>query len=464
MSHLLLGFDIQKSLKNQNFLNPGTKISFSSSNGSNRAESEILSIVPRNCLHSIIRIIHKFIKNTSLIHRIPITLDYCYELIFILCSNIQFNQQLLNYLRTEFDFINTNLKKIPVGKMRNCVEDQAESSSNYSSHYSIYTWILNLTCIELQSLISNRMKVNLKKLMTILIENNLINTSATSGVSSTLSKSVLQAQNLNATTSRILPTSNNNFDNLLYLNTSSYNNSNKTLNLTGQAVIGNKTTDFDTFSVNSFSLKPTTGGHQQHMEHYQSQTMLDLDYDFQNTENKCFELFKFLDFVQCAPDHLSLKFFDSQLIEKVIDTCKYTPDYLPFSNLTLYDLKKLRSILIYEIKDSAASMSISRHSLLDEIKYILKNVHDRNQFHLSFYAKKKYFEAFRLFTESLILLAPCEVFSLNQRYNFLVALIRRLLLTVKFFSSNFFHLKDFFNSKHWWNIPVIPFFPLIPLN
>lgn len=69
LSHLLLGFDINKSLKNQAFFNPGTKISYGnqSSNAANSAgsrshEAEFLSIVPRNCLHSIIRIINKFLK------------------------------------------------------------------------------------------------------------------------------------------------------------------------------------------------------------------------------------------------------------------------------------------------------------------------------------------------------------------------------------------------------------------
>ncbi len=402
LAHLLLGFDINKSLRNQTFLNAGTKISYVGGNSTGRNnETEILSIVPRNCLHSIIGIINKLLlKDSTLINRIAITIDYCYETLFILCSNVQYNQQLLSYLRNEFDFINNNLRKIPM------LNNMSQSGAESSSHYSIYTWILNLTCIELQSLIANRMKVNLKKLVQLLTEN--MNTNGIN--SATMAKLIMQQQQQNSNSTRIL--ANSNFDNLIYLNNTTVNNANNTKN------------EPDTFSMNSFDLKPqaaTTA----------MMSASDSDLPF---ENKIFELVKFMSFVQVTPEPLNLNYFDQQLVEKVIETCKCTPEFLPFANLQLYDLKKLRSILVYEIRDSAASVgSISRTNLLNEIKSILKNVYDRNQFHLSYFVKKKYFEAIRLLIESLVQLTPCEAFGLNQRYNFLVLLIKRLFQTVKIF-------------------------------
>ena len=409
LAHLLLGFDIQKSLRNQSFLNAGTKINYIgvggniiNNNSNNISQSdEILSIVPRNCLHSIVRIINKFLlKDLSLINRIPITIDYCYEVLFILCSNIQYNQQLLAYLRSEFDFINNNLRKIPLSGVY---------SAAGSSHYSIYTWILNLACIELQSLMANRMKVQLKKLVQILTENSSVSSLGSA-------RGATSQQQLPTNSNRILA-NNSNFDNLLYLN-STANNPTGFNTTTKNANNG----DLDTFSINSFDVKAD------------SQSMSSADADLL-VENKLFEIVRFMDFVQVAPDALNLNYFDGQLIEKVIESCKSTPEFLPLTSLQLYDLKKLRSILVYEIRDSAASVvSISRSHLLAEIKCILRNVYERNLFHLSFYVKKRYFEAIRLLVESLVTLAPCEVFALNQRFNFLIALTKRLFQMV---SNNF---------------------------
>jgi nuclear pore complex protein Nup205 len=407
LAHLLLGFDISKSLRNQTFLNAGTKISYASaaaaaaanSRNNDPAITEILSIVPRNCLHSIIGIINKLLlKDASLINRIAITIDYCYEILFILCSNVQYNQQLLSYLRAEFDFVNNNLRKVPM-----LTSGGAESSS----HYSIYTWVLSLTCLELQSLIANRIKVSLKKLVQLLTENAM--------TSVNLAKTLLQQHQTSLTTnSRVL--ANSNFDNLLYLN----NTSNATLMMSNL-----KSNEMDSFSVSSFEVKPLM------MASSSAAAAAGDSADCSQAENKIFELVRFMSFVQTTPDSLNLSYFDQQLVEKVIDTCKCTPEFLPFASLQLYDLKKLRSILVYEIRDSAASVgSISRVNLLNEIKSILKNVYDRNQFHLSYFVKKKYFEAIRLLIESLVQLTPCEVFGLSQRYNFLVSLIRRLFQTV----------------------------------
>lgn len=421
IAHLLLGFDINKPLKNQQFFNPGTKINYKKnySNGSkDMIESEILSIVPRNCLHSIIRILNKFLREPSLLNKMTNTIDSCYEILFILSSNFQFNHQLLDYLRNEFDFVNNNLKKIPLnltdvcgefnrlnrtgryreGFNRSLKESQnvinvnqenlnsslknfkadfsdANDQSNYSSFYSLYSWILNITCIEIQILIASRMKTHLKKLVQIIIENNLSN--------------VTFSKDLTSNNSKIF--SNSNFDSLIYLNNSTLNQSNRNKTLFGISENFETKPNFDI-------LNQTTNG------------------DF-SENNKIFCLLDFMNFSQITPEPLNLSFFDQQLIEKVINTCKYTPEFLSSTiNIQLYDLKKLRSIIFYEIKESG--INISRSNLLNELKYILQNVYERNQFQLSFIYKKRYFESLKLLIESFVLLTPCDVFNLNQRYFF----------------------------------------------
>lgn len=414
-AHLLLGFDIHKSLNHQTFLNAGTKISPLNASGSSSMmiggnHPEILSIVPRNCLHSILQIINIFVsKDSSLINKIPITLDYCYEILFVLCSNVMFNQQLLNYLRTELDLIYTNVKKIPL--------IAACTATTSSSYYSIYTWIVNLVCLEFQSLIANRMKVNLRKLVQLLTENS----GANLAVKSNNFQKQQQQPNQQVNSTR-MPMSNMNFDNLLFLNTSR--------NGTIAKPMMNKTTnDIDGLSVYSFDQTQT---------HNQTALDVTLDADLQLADNnKTFDLVKFMSFVQGDQNvGLSLNYFDSQLVEKVIESCKCLPELFvdsssSSSTLQLYDLGKLRSILVYEIRDSATNViSVSRASLLGEIKNILRNVYERNQFQLACFFKKRYFRAVRLLVESLVLLAPCEVFPLNQRYNFLVALIKLLFQSI----------------------------------
>lgn len=111
IAHLLLGFDINKSLRNQRFFNPGTKINYTpssastttrggASSGTAEADAEVLTIVPRNCLHSIIRMLNRFLRDPiGLVRTIPSTIELSYEILFTLCSNTSFNQQLLSYLR-----------------------------------------------------------------------------------------------------------------------------------------------------------------------------------------------------------------------------------------------------------------------------------------------------------------------------------------------------------------------------
>lgn len=192
-----------------------------------------------------------------------------------------------------------------------------------------------------------------------------------------------------------------------------------------------------------------------------------------DSNNKLFALLSFLSFSQIEPERLNLNYFDSALIEKVIDGCRLanaTSVALSSSSATalassisssidstnamllpgqLYDIKKLRSILVYEIRQSA--LNISRANLLNELKCILENVLERNLFQLSFLAKRKYFDSLKLLVESFTILMPCEVFPLNQRYTFLVAFIKRLFQNVRevfcfvlLLKSGFCNVDDFF--------------------
>lgn len=350
----------------------------------------------------------------------PNTIELCYEILFMLCSNFNFNQQLLNYLRNEFDFVNTNLKKIPIivnveSKARrlrelemnddmtlsfmankklkpiNDMESEnfmdAAKQTQSTSHYSIYSWILNLICIEIQILISNRMKTALKKLVQLLVETN----------ASSIKSTEQQQQNQ---VSKIF--SQSNFDSLIYSN---YRAS-KTMGLLD---------NLETTNPNDTATK--------------SENSID-------TNNKLFVLLSIVNFSQPTPEPLTLNYFDSQLIEKVIDTCKYSTEQtsslaisgLKNANIQLYDIKKLKNILVYEIKQSG--LNISRVNLTNELNYILENVYLRNIFQLNYLFKKKYFESLKLLLETFVLLTPCDAFNLNQRFTFLNALIRRLFLTV----------------------------------
>lgn len=160
-----------------------------------------------------------------------------------------------------------------------------------------------------------------------------------------------------------------------------------------------------------------------------------------DSTNKIFALLGELNFSQIQPDQLNLNYFDQQLIEKVIESCKTSStshaadnNTMSTSSSQLYDIKRLKNILVYEIKQSG--LNISRANLTQELKYILENVLERNLFQLSYLARKKFFDAFKLLTESFVLLVPCDVFDLNQRFTFLIELIK-ILFTMVNFNNNF---------------------------
>ena len=59
----------------------------------------------------------------------------------------------------------------------------------------------------------------------------------------------------------------------------------------------------------------------------------------------------------------------------------------------------------------ANQASSSKINLIVELKYILKNVHTRNQFQLEFSHKKKFMDAYKTLVESVVLLTPVDIFA-----------------------------------------------------
>ena len=107
--------------------------------------ADMLTIIPRNCLHSLIRILNKLLKDPSVLFSMPNSVDMAYELLNILCLNPMFNQQLLFYLRNEFDFIYKHLKQIPL-KLNEYELELIQQSLNYCLKqplYSQYSWVMN---------------------------------------------------------------------------------------------------------------------------------------------------------------------------------------------------------------------------------------------------------------------------------------------------------------------------------
>lgn len=79
----------------------------------------------------------------------------------------------------------------------------------------------------------------------------------------------------------------------------------------------------------------------------------------------------------------------------------------------------------------ANQISSSKINLVLELKYILKNVYDRNKFQLDFFYKKKFIDSFKVLVESVVLLTPVDIFSLQLRYTFLVSMIEKLFYKLK---------------------------------
>ena len=139
--------------------------------------------------------------------------------------------------------------------------------------------------------------------------------------------------------------------------------------------------------------------------------------------NKIFAFVATASFSQSPPEPLDLNLFDQNMIEKVIDSCKYRPKFTS-ANTKLYDLRLIKNVLQNEIRES--NINSSRLNLVDELKYILQSVFERNELHIQLLHKKKLFEALKTLVEASLLLVPLDLFGLGQRFAFLVAFAERL--------------------------------------
>lgn len=384
LAHLLLGFDVRKPLHKAQFFLPGTNLTGTAS-----------SIVARNCLHSVINTLNGILKENSLIHTQSFTNEYCYEILYNLCSNVACSNEILNFLRNEYDFISSHLKEVPfqvaaavVESDKEMADDASVVTENFSmidqysvekkrskqtfnrSFYSSNAWIVYLACIELQNLLANRMRTQATKLVQLLIEATSENTHD----DSLAFLSVLQNQ-------------------------SHANNTNL-----------------------FFSMMNTTSGGL-----FQKQDARKSDRQSENMNNKIFKLLAVVELTDEPVEMLALNYFDVKLTEKVMDSCRYRSDLVGVgAGVQLYDVKQIQTILMNEISADANVVSL-RQNIISEIKMILNNIVERNQFQLKFVAKKKYLDSFRTLVETLFLLTPNEILNITVRYKLLISLIKELL-------------------------------------
>jgi len=146
ISHLFLGMDIKKPLTDQKFYPPGTTIG--------------ATVIARNCLHSIVRLLNKLLREPELVETMASSVDMAYEIMYTLCTCPLFNQELLAFLRTEYDFVYRHLKLVPV--------NEATRPCDYLQN----CWVMSLVCVEMQSLAANKMRAGLKRLTQLLVENS----------------------------------------------------------------------------------------------------------------------------------------------------------------------------------------------------------------------------------------------------------------------------------------------------
>ena len=326
-------------------------------------------------------------------------LSDCDLLVVTLCSNSEFSQQLLSYLRDEFDFVNAHLRVMPL---------RVDTSSSLATIklYSHYTWMMKLVCIELQSLIANRLKPQLKRTIRLLTDLTPCSSSGTAAAAAAAAANQRQQSFLHHTQTQ----AHTQFDSSAFFSTRMIKNE------------GDNTSSSTSRQQQQQQAASVVGGTGDG-----------------EVNSKLLTLLNAVGFAQRAVDSFSeLNYFDPQLIEKVIEACTYSASSAPNDQtaqqqqqqqaaLNLYDLRKIRAILASEIRESAGSVNIPKASLVDELKYIVANVNERNEFQLTYAAKRKYLDALRVLVESLVLITPCDVFALDERYAFLLALIRRFV-------------------------------------
>jgi hypothetical protein len=84
-------------ISNSFYASIGTELNFQSGDG--------LTIVPRNCFHIIIRILNKLLQDSNAIYTLSNPIDMSYEIMYTLCKNPLYNQELLSYIRNELPLI-----------------------------------------------------------------------------------------------------------------------------------------------------------------------------------------------------------------------------------------------------------------------------------------------------------------------------------------------------------------------
>ncbi len=403
ISHILFGFDIRKPLNKQVFYLPGTNLNDTLQQQAdkqqlNPTQVALLSIVSRNCLHSIIDVLNQMLNDEILLYKLPQTIDLCYEILYNLCTNSAYSNQILYFLRNEYDFIYNHLKQAPFStisafkteatqesQMQNMLSTTSTTTStsmidndmgdmvqqqqqlkHYEAYkhinrhiYTINAWILYLTSIEIQNLFVNRMRRHAAKLVQMLIETPI---------------------------------------------------------------------NQDEMAVNEYLLKQPmcskfslsmSSSFQQQQQPVQTQHMFN---------NKVFKLLSIIELNEQAPEALNLNYFDISLTEKVINSCKYKSDLIGVSGaiIQLYDVKQIQAILMNELSIDS-NISSSKLNIIQEIKCILNNIIERNQFQLRYASKKRYIDSFKIFAECFVLFTTTDVFNINLKYQFLINLMKELL-------------------------------------
>ena len=406
IAHILFGFDIRKSLNKQSFYLPGTNLNLVNTDNSstfadkqlNPAQLALMSIVTRNCMHSIVEVLNQVLKDEFMLYKLPQTIDLCYEILYNLCNNSAYANQILHFLRNEYDFIFKHLKQAPFNpfgvseklntsqdtQMQNMLSTTSLASAsiidsditdqtlvknkqqNYDAYkhinrhiYAINAWILYLTSVEIQNLFVNRMRRQAAKLVDMLIEVPL-------------------------------------------------NQDEQTVNefLLRQPV------------CSKFSLSMNSSYQfQQQPQKLQKQS-----------QNKIFKLLSVVEFSEQSPEALNLNYFDINLTEKVINSCKYKSDFIGTNNaaIQLYDVKQIQGVLMNELSIDS-NISQSKLNIIQEIKSILNNIIERNQFQLRYAAKRRYIDSFKIFSECFVLLTTSDIFNITLKYQFIISLMKELL-------------------------------------
>ena len=402
ISHILFGFDIRRALNRQAFYLPGTNLNDSSSIQNNdkqqqqQAQSALMSIVTRNCMHSVVEVLNQVLKDEFVLYKLPQTIDLCYEILYNLCSNNAYANQILHFLRNEYDFIFKHLKQAPFAplnpvKLNNSQDGQILSTTSVTSAsvidsdidqqtltkdkqdydpykhinrhiYTINAWILYLTSNEIQNLFVNRMRRQASKLVEMLIEVPVDQDDQTMMNEFLLQKPICSKFNL---------------------------------------------------TLNSTSNQPLKSTVESSSSSYNS---------------KIFKLLSVIELNEQVPEALNLNYFDVNLTEKVINSCKYKSDFIGINNtvIQLHDIKQIQSILMNELSVDS-NISQSKLNIIQEIKSILNNIIERNQFQLRYAAKRRFIDSFKIFAESFVLFTTPDIFNINLKYQFIISLMKQLL-------------------------------------